>query len=167
MYQTKNLVLAAGVWTREIGLLLGLDVPVRPLRGQIIVTEPLKPLLRHTLSEMRQTVNGEILIGYSKEEAGFDRSTTMDVIQQTAMAAVRMIPALSGAKIVRTFSGLRVMPQDEFPILGTVPGLENFYRAALHSGITLNPLAGTLMAELILEGETSLPLDHYSITRFA
>ncbi len=167
VYYAKNLVLAAGVWSAELGKMLGIRIPVRPVRGQVIVTEPLQPLINHTFSGMRQTKNGEILVGYSKEEVGFDRSSTLDVMQETAAMAAKIIPSLSKANIVRCFSGIRVMPKDELPILGGVPGIENLFVAALHSGMTLNPLVGTLMAELIVEGEPSIPIDHYSITRFA
>lgn len=167
IFRCKNLVISAGVWTNEVGKMLGLNIPILPLRGQIIITEPLAPIIKHTLSELRQTSNGEVLIGYSKEEAGFDRSTTLDLIQATANLAIEIVPDLAKAKIVRTFSGLRVMPEDELPILGPVPGIENLFIAAMHSGITLSPLAGTLITELITEGETSIPIEQYSLTRFA
>jgi len=164
--KTKNLVVATGIWSKEIGEMLGIHIPVRPVRGQILVTEPLAPILKSTLSGLRQTMNGEILIGYSQEEVGIDRRGTMDIIQATAQMAIKYVPKLKTANIVRSFSGLRVMPEDGFPILGKVPNLENVYVAVMHSGVTLSPLVGTLMTELILEGETSLPIDQYSITRF-
>lgn len=167
IFSCKALVLSAGVWTGQLGKMLGINIPVRPVRGQIIITEPLVPLLKHTLSCMRQTSNGEVLIGYTKENAGFDRRTTLDVIEETAKFGSTVVPALAKARIVRAFAGLRVMPQDEFPIIGGVPGIENLYVAALHSGFTLSPLVGTILAELITEGESSIPIDRCSITRFA
>jgi sarcosine oxidase subunit beta len=162
----KNLVLTGGIWSREIGKLVDINIPVNQLRGQILVTEPLKPFLNYTFSALRQAVNGEVLIGYSMEEEGFNRATTLDVIQETANMAVHYIPQLRKAKVVRAFSGIRAMPEDGFPILGNIPGIENLFVAATHSGITLSPLIGTLMTELILDGETSIPIDRYSISRF-
>jgi sarcosine oxidase subunit beta len=100
------------------------------------------------------------------EEAGFNRATTLDVIQETANMAVRYVPGLRKAKIVRAFSGIRAMPEDGFPILGKVPGHESLYVAATHSGVTLSPLIGTLITELITEGETSIPIERYSLSRF-
>ncbi len=167
LFTCKNLVLSAGVWTHEVGKMLGLDIPVHPVRGQVMITEPLAPFMKYTLDGLRQASNGEVLIGYSREEAGFDRSTSLDFIGSTANFALALVPDLAKAKIVRSFSGLRVMPKDEFPILGPIPGIENLYIAAMHSGITLSPLAGTLISELITEGETSIPIERYSITRFA
>ena len=80
--------------------------------------------------------------------------------------AVQYVPGLRKAKIVRAFSGIRAMPEDGFPILGKVPGHENLYVAATHSGVTLSPLIGTLITELIMDGETSIPIDRYSLSRF-
>jgi sarcosine oxidase subunit beta len=139
---------------------------VNQLRGQILVSEPLKPFLNYTISGLRQANNGEVLMGYSMEDADFDRSTTLDVIQETANMAVHYVPALKKAKVVRAFSGIRAMPEDGFPIIGKVPGIENLYVAATHSGVTLSPLIGTLITELMLDGETSIPIDRYSISRF-
>ncbi|MCM3094188.1 MULTISPECIES: NAD(P)/FAD-dependent oxidoreductase [unclassified Cytobacillus] len=165
-FECKNLILAGGTWSREIGEMLGIKIPVNQLRGQILVSEPLKPFLNFTISGLRQANNGEVLMGYSMEEAGFNRATTLDVIQETANMAVQYVPGLRKAKIVRAFSGIRAMPEDGFPILGEVPGFENLYVAATHSGVTLSPLIGTLITELIMDGETSIPIDRYSLSRF-
>lgn len=165
-YVCKNLILAGGTWSRELGKMIGINIPVNQLRGQILVSEPLKPFLNYTISGLRQANNGEVLIGYSMEKEGFDRSTTLDVIQETANMAIHYVPSLRKSKIVRAFSGIRAMPEDGFPILGKVPGIENLYVAATHSGMTLSPLIGTLITELMVEGETSIPIDRYSISRF-
>ena len=165
--RARRLVLAGGPWSREVGAMVEVDVPVDPLRGQILITEPLPPMLKLTLSGLRQTANGEMLIGYSKENAGFDRRTTPEVLALTAAMALRYLPALAGARLMRAFAGIRAMPEDELPILGAVPGRPGLYVAAMHSGITLSPLVGTLMAELLLDGETSADIAPYAIQRFA
>ncbi|WP_408011248.1 NAD(P)/FAD-dependent oxidoreductase [Pseudalkalibacillus sp. A8] len=165
-FRCKKLILASGTWSREVGKMLGINIPINQLRGQILVTEPLKPFLNYTISGIRQANNGEVLIGYSMENSGFDRSTTLDVIQETANLAQHYVPAIKKAKVVRAFSGIRAMPEDGFPILGEIPGNENLYVAATHSGVTLSPLIGTLITELILDRETSIPIDRFSIQRF-
>lgn len=165
-YECKKLILAGGIFSRELGEMLGVHIPVNQQRGQILVTEPLKPFLSHTITGLRQTNNGEVLVGTSKEDAGVNRSTTIDVMQETAKMAIKYVPALKKAKIVRAFSGIRAIPEDGFPIIGEVPGFDNLYVAVTHSGVTLSPLIGTLMTEIILDGETSIPIDRYSIERF-
>src|SRR5690606_20780835 len=77
-YIAEQVILAAGPWTKELGELLGVHIPVKQVRGQVLVTEPLAPFIRHTIAGMRQADNGEVLIGYSKEEVGYDRRTTLD-----------------------------------------------------------------------------------------
>jgi sarcosine oxidase subunit beta len=116
---------------------------------------------------MRQTFNGEILIGYLHEEVGFNDSTTLEGLGEAAQLAIKLVPGLAKVRVVRGFGGLRVMPEDGHPIMGTVPGIDNLYVAAMHSGVTLAPLAGTLMAELISGQETSMPMDRFSLSRFA
>lgn len=165
-FRAKKVVLAGGPWSKELGKMLGVDVPVKQVRGQILVTEPLQPFLKYTIGGIRQADNGEVLIGYSKEEVGYDRRSTMDVIQQTARMAMDFVPALSKANVVRCFSGVRVMPEDGFPIIDEIPGMAGAYVTAMHSGITLSPLVGTLMTEWLTEGETSIDLSRYSLKRF-
>ena len=172
-----NVVICAGVHASKVGKMLGVNIPVRPVRGQVIITEAVAPLLRHTLAPgyasrarmvgMRQTVNGEILIGYSKEEAGFDKSTTLDILSQAAQLGIKIMPDLAKAKVIRSFGGLRPMPQDGYPILGPVPGVDNLFLAVMHSGVTLSPLVGTLMTELLQHRETSIGIERLSISRFA
>ncbi|UJL45742.1 FAD-binding oxidoreductase [Virgibacillus sp. NKC19-16] len=165
-FRAKKVVLAGGAWSKELGKMFGVDIPVRQVRGQILVTEPLQPFLQYTIGGVRQADNGEVLIGYSKEEVGYDRRSTLDVIQQTARMAIDFVPALSKANVVRCFSGIRVMPEDGLPIIGEIPKMEGAYVTAMHSGITLSPLVGTLMTELLTEGETSIDLSRYSLERF-
>lgn len=165
-YFSNQVILAGGPWSKGLGKLLGIDVPVKQVRGQIVVTEPLSPLLSHTIGGLRQADNGEVLIGFSKEEVGYDRRSTMDIIQDTARMAIDFVPALERANVVRCFSGIRVVPDDGFPILGEIPGIKNGYIATMHSGITLSPIVGTLMSELLSEGETSIDLERYSLRRF-
>lgn len=165
-YTAGKVVLAGGPWTKGLGRFLEVDIPVHQVRGQIIVTEPIAPLLSHTIGGMRQADNGEVLIGYSKEEVGYDRRTTLDVIQETARMAIEYVPALAKANVVRCFSGIRVIPEDGLPILGKISNVENAYIAVTHSGITLSPLIGTVMSELLLDGGPSIDLHRYRLERF-
>jgi len=165
-FTSNRLVLAAGVWTPELARHLDVHVPVRPVRGQILVTEPVPRFLRHTVTGVRQTVNGEVLIGYSKEEAGFNRDTTWDIIGETARFGIKIVPVLQRLRLVRAFSGLRAMPQDGLPILGPVENVPGLYIAVMHSGVTLSPIAGMLMSELLAGEPLSFPLEPFRLARF-
>jgi glycine/D-amino acid oxidase-like deaminating enzyme len=166
VFRAQHLVLAAGIWTPELADHLSVPIPVRPVRGQILITEPLRPVLGHTLNFMRQMSNGEILFGYSHEEADRDRQNTGDILSKTAARGLHVLPLLRGVRVVRAFAGLRPMPADGLPILGEVPGHPGLFVAVMHSGYTLAPLVGTVMAELLIDGKSSIPIGSFSPSRF-
>ena len=80
-YAAPRLVLGAGLGNNALGKLVGLNVPVRPSRGQIIVTERVAPVLPMPTLMIRQTVEGTIMIGESREDAGFDDTTSPEIMQ--------------------------------------------------------------------------------------
>ncbi|KWZ76967.1 FAD dependent oxidoreductase [Heyndrickxia coagulans] len=167
-FTAEKLVLAGGLWTKKLGAFLNVSVPIEKVRGQIIVTEPLKPFIHHTIGGMmRQMQCGPVLIGYSMEKAGYDRRSTLDIIQETAKFGIQYYPDLAKANVVRCFSGIRVIPEDGIPILGKVPQVDQLYIAVTHSGVTLSPLIGTLMSELIMKDTTSISIKDYQISRFS
>lgn len=161
----EQVVIAGGPDSKEIGNLLSIDIPIKPVKGQLMVTEPLQPLLRHLVSGMRQTNNGEIIIGYSKEDSA-DRTTSFNIIGETARYALKIIPKLEKVNIVRVFAGIRSMPIDGLPILGEVPDKKGLFLAVTHSGVTLAPIVGLLMSELLTNKPCSIPIDKFSVDRF-
>jgi glycine/D-amino acid oxidase-like deaminating enzyme len=162
-----QVVVAAGNDTPKLLSGLGIFCPVRPVRGQILVTQPMAPLLNHTLSAMRQMQNGEILIGYSHEENESDRAVTLPYLAEAARLAVQWVPRLAQVPIVRTFAGIRVMPQDDLPILGPVSKYPGLSVAAMHSGYTLAPVVGQLAVEWLNGALSSLDLKPYRLDRFS
>ena len=166
LVEAETLVLSAGPWSSQVGALLGITMPVKLSRGQMLVTEPLPPLVRHTIQGLRQQDNGEILFGYSHEEVGLDTRTTLEIIHEVAQVGVRLVPALRHVHIVRAFAGVRVIPNDGLPILGRIPGMDGAFIAVTHSGITLSPIIGEVMTELLVSGRSSVSLDPYAMERF-
>jgi len=161
----ERLVLATGPWVRTVGRDVGVTVPVSLVRGHLLVTEKLPPLLRHNIAAARQLVTGEVLFGQTWEEAGLERMTTLEMIRRVARDGVRLIPALGAARLIRAFVGIRPMPFDGLPILGPAGDLDGLYVAATHSGITLAPLIGEAMADLLVRGRFPGDLDAWSSTR--
>jgi glycine/D-amino acid oxidase-like deaminating enzyme len=162
-----RVVVAAGNWSRPLLAAVGADLRVHPVRGQILVTEPVARLVMHTLSCVRQMDNGEILIGYSHEPNEADRAVTLPYLSSAAQLAVRWYPVLGGVPVLRAFAGLRVMPDDGHPILGPVPGLDGLSVAVMHSGYTLAPVVGQLASEWVRGEAPSLDLSPYRFDRFA
>jgi len=180
---------AAGAWAAEIGRMAGLEVPIFPRRGQIVVTAAVPSLIRHCLISaqyvavkftpelaatggmgfsLEQADSGNILIGSTREFVGFDRRTTFEGIRTIASRIVSVIPALKHVPVIRTFGGLRPYTPDGLPILGKVAGLEGFIMAAGHEGdgIALSPITGELIADLIATGRTQFPLEDFRLERF-
>jgi glycine/D-amino acid oxidase-like deaminating enzyme len=186
---TPLVINAAGALAAEVGRLAGLEIPIKPRRGQIIVTAAVPPLLRHCLISaqyvavkfkpelaatggmgfsLEQADSGNILIGSTREFVDFDRRSTFDGIRTIARRIAPVIPALKRVPVIRTFGGLRPYTPDGLPILGKVAGLEGFIMAAGHEGdgIALSPITGELIADLIATGRTQFPLEDFRLERF-
>ena len=117
----QRIVLAAGAWSAAID---GLPrrIPVRPLKGQMLAVAG--PPLRHAV--MGDDVylvprDGEIAIGATVEEAGFDVTIDPNAIERLRQAAIRVCPALRDAAVLRTWAGIRPATPDMLPILGAEP----------------------------------------------
>ena len=80
--------------------------------------------------------------------------------------AIKMVPLIRDLSVIRQFSGLRPMPRDGLPFIGPIPHVPGYYIAVGHSGNTLSPIHGQIMSDLIVEGETSIPLDDYDPLRY-
>src|SRR5215216_3304568 len=111
-----KIVLAAGLGNAKLAPLFGLSAPVRPQRGQIVVTERTTRAWKLPLGSIRQTPEGTIMLGSSEEEVGFDTGQKPEVMQAIARRAVRTFPWLAELQIVRAWAALRVMPPDGLPI---------------------------------------------------
>jgi glycine/D-amino acid oxidase-like deaminating enzyme len=166
-YTSVKLVIAAGLGSRPLAPMVGLDMPVTPLRGQIMVTERLRPLLAYPTHIMRQTEQGAVMLGDSQEDVGFNTSTTTPVIRMIAERNLRALPALRDARIVRTWGALRVMSPDGFPIYDQSERYPGAFAATCHSGVTLAGAHALALAPSILAGTLPEELAPFSARRFA
>ena len=112
--------------------------------------------------------DGLVWAGSTNEEAGFDDQPSASAHDRILSEAVRVVPGLSEARVVRHTSCLRPQPADGLPIVGQVPGWKNVYLAtgAGHKGILISPSLGTAVADLVVEGYTSVPIDGFGLERF-
>lgn len=154
-----KIVLAAGLDNARLGAMVGLDIPVRAERGQLIVTEKMKPFLPYAMSQIRQTDEGGVMIGDSQEDVGLDNRVTTPVIAALAQRAVRVFPQLAAARIVRTWGCLRVMTPDRFPVYDQSQSCPGAFSVACHSGVTLAAAHALFLAPDIKRGE--LPHDQF------
>lgn len=135
--RAAKVVLAAGNANERLAAMVGLAAPMGPTRGQIIVTERTEPFLPHALATLRQTDEGTVLIGDSKEEGLDDRLQDHGITAVMAARAVRTFPHLGRLNVVRSWSGIRVMPKDGFPIYDRSDSHPGAFVACCHSGVTL------------------------------
>jgi glycine/D-amino acid oxidase-like deaminating enzyme len=152
-----RLVIACGLGLPRLAAMLGLAVPVRPVRGQNIVTERLPPLLRLPDPTLRQTAEGVMQIGVTEEDGEWQTATTLPALARMAGRAVQVLPALAEARMVRSWGALRPMTPDGFPIYGQSALFPGAFAATCHSGVTLAAVHAGVLAEAVLAG--TLPAD--------
>lgn len=150
-----RVVIAAGLGSAALAEQVGLSVPLRPQRGQVLVTERFDPFLPYPASGLRQTGEGTVMIGATQEEMGFDLSTTGSAASHLSRKTVDTVPALAGARLVRHWSGLRVMTPDSYPIYAQSQTHPGAFVALCHSGVTLAAFHARELAGAIAAGTLS------------
>jgi len=148
-----KVMLAAGNANAQLAPMVGLDAPMRgDHRGQIVVTRRMPRFLRYPVVTVRQTDEGTVMIGDSYEEASDDAGLTLAISAVEADRARRMFPVLDNATVVRTWSCLRVMTRDGFPIYDQSAECPGAFVACCHSGVTLAANHAYDIAPMIARG---------------
>jgi hydrogen cyanide synthase HcnC len=163
--EAQRVVLAAGLDNARLAPMVGLTAPVRPLKGEIVVTERTAPFLHHPIVNLRQTDEGGVMIGDSQEESA-DLRVRSGAIATMASQAVAMFPHLAALNVVRSWAALRVMTPDGFPIYqqsATQPGA---FVATCHSGVTLAASHALHLAPAIAAGALPADLNSFAASRF-
>jgi glycine/D-amino acid oxidase-like deaminating enzyme len=165
---------AAGPWSPALARLAGSDLPVRPRRGHLLVTEPLPPLVHHKVSEasylgtltadtseaqvstvVEATPSGTILLGSSRELVGFDPRIDHAVVRRIARRARRLFPFLADVALLRVYVGFRPWVPDHLPIIGEDPEVRGLWHATGHEGAGIGLAPAT--AQLVRAGITDTP----------
>ena len=166
-WQCEKVVLAAGLGNKELAPMVGLNAPVEPNLGQVLISERMQPFLNYPTGHVRQTNEGTIQIGDSKEDVGFITDTRIEVLAQIADRARKMYPILNQARLVRTWGALRVMTPDGYPIYQQSAQYPGAHVVTCHSGVTLGALHEGPIADWISDNHTQLPLEVFNGQRFA
>jgi sarcosine oxidase subunit beta len=176
---TSAVVNAAGPWAGQVAAMAGVDLPVVPLRRQIAVTTPLQGIppdfpfvIDFSRSLYFHREGRGILTGQSNpnEAPGFDQSVDHAWTEQHLEWAMWRFPLLEQAGLMREWAGLYEVTPDAHPVIDGLSDPAGFYMVAGFSGhgFMHGPVAGLLMAELILDGRaTSLDIRQLRYSRFA
>ncbi|MFB5267868.1 NAD(P)/FAD-dependent oxidoreductase [Paenibacillus enshidis] len=187
-------VLAAGVWTRAIGQLLGLSLPIIPRKGHILVSARIPSIGKRKVMEFgylmskfggtrsvdeedetygiamvfEPTASQNFLIGSSRQFVGMDTSVDQQVIRLIARRAIRFFPVLANMPLMRAYTGLRPWTPDHLPIISAVEEVPGLFIASGHEGdgISLAAVTGKLVTEMIRGEPASVPLEPLRYDRF-
>ena len=190
-----KVVNACGVWSPEIGRMAGLEIPVEPRKGVILVSAPSFKFCNQKVQEFGYMISkfsnheckrdpelekyevsfvieptdaNNVLIGSSRNFAGYDISTEMEIIHVIAKRAIRFYPILKDLNCIRTYAGLRPFLADHLPLITQVDEVPGYDIATGHEGdgISMAPTTGRLISELIAGEEPYLDLTPFSFNRY-
>lgn len=194
---TRCAVLCAGVWTPILGRMAGIEIPVKPRKGHILVAASgPQPYWRKMMEfgylmtkfggEGRRNVppdmekygvamvyeptpSGNFLIGSSREFVGFDTTCDSNVLSLMARRAMRFFPGISGTSVIRSYAGLRPYTPDHLPIVSAIEQVPGLYVATGHEGdgIGLAAVTGKLIAAMVCGQTPLVDPAPLSLSRFA
>ena len=172
--KTKEIIVCSGAWTSKIKNIEIKEVPIRPVKGQMVCLKVPKniSLLKHIL--WRENVylvprnNSDLIIGATEEEMGYDKSLTVGGIYNLLKIAREVLPAIEDLSIVESWSGLRPTSRDDAPIIGPSKKLKGLIYATGHhkNGILLAPLTSSIIKNYYLNGNIGNDFNNFEPGRF-
>lgn len=165
-HRAARVVLAAGLGNRMLAPFVGLNAPVAPNRGQVLVSERVAPFLDYPTLNVRQTDEGSVQFGDSMEEVGFNDFTTTPVLSDIARRGVRAFPMLQHVRLVRMWAALRVYSPDGFPVYDQSEAHPGAFVVTCHSGVTLAAAHAMRVAPWITGAPIPDELPTFSARRF-
>jgi len=172
--KTKEIIVCSGAWTSKIKNIEIKEVPIRPVKGQMVCLKVPKniSLLKHIL--WRENVylvprnNSDLIIGATEEEMGYDKSLTVGGIYNLLKIAREVLPAIEDLSIVESWSGLRPTSRDDAPIIGPSKKLKGLIYATGHhkNGILLAPLTSSVIKNYYLNGNIGNDFNNFEPGRF-
>lgn len=168
-FAADRFVVCSGAWSPGVLGQLGdsMPLPVRPVRGQMLLYKLAPGVLPcMVMANGRYVIqrrDGHVLCGSTLEETGFDKGVTVEARESLMESAARLLPALAGVPPVAQWAGLRPGSPNGIPFIGRLPHLENVWINAGHfrNGLVLAPASARLLADQILQRETSLDPSPY------
>ena len=178
-FEAAHVVNAAGAWAGRIAGQLGEPVPMQATGLMLAITAPVAPFVKpvvgatHRPLSFKQYANGTVMIGGGQRGTA-DLDTNRTVLDYAKLAfnartAMDLFPRMRGAEIVRAWAGIEGMMADDIPVIGASGTSEDLWHSFGYSahGFQLGPIVGRIVADLVTRGATDLPIEPFSIRRFA
>lgn len=191
---TETIINAAGVWAPSIAKMADINLPISPLKGELLVTERMPQRMRGTLIAAKyllsktkleqatsdispkrsvgitlvQVKHGNFIVGSTRESAGYDCSSTYNGISELASQLLELTPSLANTRLLRSYAGLRPITPDGYPIIGRVPTLPGFIQAAGFGGdgLAMAAITAEMITSVIDENQRHEFLSTFSLERF-
>ncbi len=180
---------AAGAYAGQVAAWAGLEIPIRPRKGTLVITAPApdntmncKVILAAgymdavrdggsgvaVAANVQQLGNGNLLLGSSRQFVGFDTSVDSAVVGLMVARCLRFFPALAGLTAIRMWAGLRPYTPDLLPVIGAAVDAPGFYMAAGHEGIGITeaPITGLLVSQMLTGAPVEVSVDAFAPARF-
>ncbi len=171
-FECEQVLLATGPWGGETSKWLNIEIPVGPLKGQIIRLQAPDPRLEFTIgwsgNYATTKSDGLLWAGTTEEEAGFNDSLTTEARDSIMKALLTMMPDMESAKLITQTACLRPVSSDGLLLLGQIPSWEGIYAAngAGRKGILLGLLMAKIVTDLMLDIPIDLPINPFRVDRF-
>lgn len=170
-YQPGAVVVTAGAWSGALAETLGLHLPTRPVKGQMLLADcdvsPVRTPLHAGNTLLIPWPDGRVAIGVTVEEAGYDDCVRLDRLQQILQHAIELVPAVGRLALSHAWAGLRPATPDDNPYMGRVAGFDHVWISAGHyrKGTLLAPICARLLAASILADHPVEELEPFKPTR--
>ena len=152
-FGSDKLVIAAGHGSAELGHHLGMEIPIFPVQGQVVVTERAEMTMAYPTNYVRQTDDGNYLLGPSARDVGFNDETETTTLRDITRRCTTAFPHLKRLRVQRSWAALRIMTADGFPIYLQSEAYPGAYSFSCHSGVTLAAVHATDVSRWVLDGQ--------------
>jgi glycine oxidase len=175
-WEADQVVIACGAWSGILAAKLGLVLPQKPFRGQVVLYRSRPGTLGHifftglgaAFTYLVPRQDGRIFVGSTLEDSGFDKTTTPAGMEKLKKGAERLLPGgLHEGLVEAVWAGLRPGSMDGWPYLGPVTGHPGLWLATGHftHGLLQSAVTGLLMSELITCRKPSLDIGPFALNR--
>ncbi|MDQ6956991.1 MAG: glycine oxidase ThiO [Mariprofundaceae bacterium] len=170
-FTADQVLLASGSWSGELAEQLGFALPIKPVKGQIVLLKGkpglMKSIVKHDDAYFVPRADGRVLVGASMEFVGFERGNTEQITEQLMASMQKIAPGLQDLEVEHQWMGFRPGSPDGLPYLGDAPNVKGLWVASGHyrTGVALAPITAEVMSRKILGKSVNMDCSDFSVNR--